>query len=236
MPNILGIIPARGGSKGLKRKNLQLLDSKPLIWYTLNTAKQSQYIDKLVVSTDDDVIADYVKSQGVDVIPRPIHLATDRAVVVDALIYTVDFLASQHNYQADIIVNLNPTSPLRTLKSLDKALHKIINNDYDSVFSARITFDNQNRNYGRWEIIEGAKLKSLYDHFKPKRRQDFYNNYFVTENGAIYALKKEVLFKHKSLIGENPGFIVMSGEESIDIDTETQLAQAEVIYKLMYKE
>ena len=101
MPNILGFIPARGGSKGLKRKNLKLLCNQPLIWYTMTMAKRSKYIDKLVVSTEDPIIAEYVQSQGVDFIPRPPHLATDSALVADAVIQTIDFLEKKVQYKTD---------------------------------------------------------------------------------------------------------------------------------------
>lgn len=231
MPNILGFIPARGGSKGLKRKNLKLLSNQPLIWYTMTMAKRSKYIDKLVVSTEDPIIAEYVQSQGVDFIPRPPHLASDSALVVDAVIQSIDFLEKNCQYKTDIVINLNPTSPLRTVESIDKILQKMVETNCDSAFGANISFANTTLNYGFWEINDDDEMRPLYDYKNPKNRQEFHNNYSIVENGSIYAIRTEALLKNKSLIGDKPSFIIMPAEESVDINDERDFIRAEIIYK-----
>ncbi|MEW5818792.1 MAG: acylneuraminate cytidylyltransferase family protein [Cyanobacteriota bacterium] len=235
MPNIIGIIPARGGSKGLQRKNLQLIDGKPLIWFTLQMAKKSTLLEKIVVSTDDLVIADYVKSQNVEVVSRPQHLATDDSPVSSSVIYTVDFLESHYGYKADIIVVLSPATPLRTFNSIDKAINLILNSEYDSIFSATISFENQSRNYGKWEFNKDGKFECVYDRYSRKRRQDFYNKFYIQENSSIYIIKQDVLKKYQSLIGEAPGFTIMMTEESMIINTEDHLSRAEILYKRIFK-
>lgn len=236
MVNILAIIPARGGSKGLPGKNMLPLSSRPLIWYSIYTAKHSKYISKIVVSSDDKNINSFANENQVDVIPRPAHLATDSSIITDTLLYTVGFLEDNLNYKPDIVVNLNPTSPMRTVKSLDKVLDKLLNSNYDSVFGAILAYSYTTNDYGHWKLNENHQIKPCYDHLNLKRRQDLTPEVMALENGSIYAIKRDSLFKYKTIIGNNPSFVAMSTEESIDINTIHDFKLAELFYNEIFKE
>ena len=116
---IIAIIPARGGSKGLPRKNILPLAGKPLIAWTIEQAKQSRYIDKVVVSTDDNEIAEISKKYGAEVVERPKELAMDESPTIDALLYTINWFENNNEY-FDMIVLLESTSPLRDVEDIDE--------------------------------------------------------------------------------------------------------------------
>ena len=118
---VLAVVPARGGSKGVPRKNIRGLDGEPLIGYTLRTARQVDEIDLLVVSTDDDEIAGIAGGYDVQVVPRPADLASDTASTEQALLFTLDALeANQQIF--DVILALEPTSPFRSTDTIRKAI------------------------------------------------------------------------------------------------------------------
>ena len=121
---ILGIIPARGGSKGLPGKNIVDLAGKPLIWYTIKAAKASKFLDFFIVSTDGKDIEEVSKKYGAMVIKRPKELALDDSPTVDAVYHAMDMLPEKY----DIIVLLEPTSPLRKKDDIDKAIVKLVDN------------------------------------------------------------------------------------------------------------
>lgn len=124
---ILGLIPARGGSKGVPNKNIRMIYGKPLIVWTIERALQSQMIDEVVVSTDSENIAAIAKENGVRVMMRPAELATDTASTQDVMHYTL------RKEPADILVLLQPTSPCRSKGLIDECIHEFIENDYDSL-------------------------------------------------------------------------------------------------------
>ena len=133
---ILGIVPARKGSKGLPGKNIKLLDGKPLIGYTIDAAKASKYINRLVLTTDDDKIALIGREFGIEIpFMRPAELAEDTSRAIDAYLYTLKRLKSESNYEPDMIVILQPTSPLRTTEDIDNSIKIMIEKNADSVIS-----------------------------------------------------------------------------------------------------
>jgi len=124
--NILGIIPARGGSKRLPRKNIKLLCGKPLISYSIEEAKKSKLLDRLFVVTEDEEIYNVAKSHGVELIKEPEHLAGDKVVMEDVLIHTVKTVVEEHKFNPHIIVLLQPTTPYRTAETIDEAIKKLV--------------------------------------------------------------------------------------------------------------
>lgn len=124
---IIGLIPARGGSKGVPNKNIKMICGKPLIVWTIERALQSQMIDKVVVSTDSEVIADIARQSGVEVIMRPEELATDTASTQDVMVHTLKKIP------ADILVLLQPTSPCRSEGLIDECINEFIEHNYDSL-------------------------------------------------------------------------------------------------------
>lgn len=134
--NVLGIIPARGGSKGVPRKNIKLLSGKPLIAYTIETAIKSKYIDKLTVSTDDKEIADISKKYGIEVpFLRPSDLASDTAKAIGVVQHVLLKMEKICKKEFPIIVYLEPPAPLKVTKDIDNAIEMFNNQSPDSVVS-----------------------------------------------------------------------------------------------------
>ena len=131
---ILAIIPARGGSKGIPRKNIKLLAGKPLIAYTIEAALKSKYLDRVIVSTEDREIAETSRHYGAEVIKRPKILAKDKAKTIDVIFHLLNVL-KEKNYIPEIIVLLQPTSPLRIVKDIDKAIELFLKEKCESVVS-----------------------------------------------------------------------------------------------------
>ena len=132
---ILSIIPARGGSKGIRLKNLVRLDGKPLLHYTIMASLESKLVDRTIVSTDNKKIAEQAKKFGAEVITRPKQLATDESLLEPVIQHVLDFLKAKKKYRPDIIVLLQNTSPLRSSEYIDGALSLLIKKKYDSVLS-----------------------------------------------------------------------------------------------------
>jgi len=131
---ILGIIPARGGSKSVPKKNIRLLAGKPLIAYTIETAQKCKMLDRTVISTDDDEIADVAKKYGGDVpFMRPEELALDSSPMVPALQHAVSFIEKNENVRVGMVVLLDPTSPFRRIEDIEECIKKLERENVDSV-------------------------------------------------------------------------------------------------------
>lgn len=225
--NILAIIPARGGSKGVHKKNINLLNGIPLIGYTLQEAKGSKYIDRIVVSTDDKEIAE-ITMQFDGEVPclRPEELATDTSSTVECILHMIYYLKENEQYIPDYICLLQCTSPLRTQEDIDKSIEKLIYSEFDGIISVCEAEVNP-----YWtNVFEKDKLKYLIQEGKNiTRRQDLPKIYRY--NGAIYIIKTDVFLREKALETDNITGYVMSNENSIDIDTITDFMTAEILMK-----
>ena len=133
--NVLGIIPARGGSKGFPKKNVQMLLDRPLIAHTIIAAQRSNLITRLVVSTEDEEIAEISRRYGVEVIPRPIELAADDSPIEEALRHSVTFLREKEGYDPVIVVQMQANVPVRKEGMIDTVIRKLVNSGADSVVS-----------------------------------------------------------------------------------------------------
>jgi len=222
--SILALIPARGGSKRLPRKNIRPLLGKPLIAWTIEQALISKYIDRVIVSTDDKEIAEVSQKYGAEVpFMRPKELATDEAGSVDVILHALKYLEDADNYSPDIVVLLQPTSPLRTTEETDKALELFFTNKYDSLISV---YEAPKHYLWLFESKEDflrpfACLRSKLADNKPHK--------FYVPNGAIYIANSETLKKNKTFYTKKLSYFVMPYERSIDIDTELDLIIAETI-------
>lgn len=223
---ILSIIPARGGSKGIPRKNLKKILDKPLVAYTIEASLKSKYITKTIVSSEDDEILETSKLFGAEIIKRPLDLASDTAKTAPVMLHVLDELAKQ-NYKADYVVLLQPTCPLRDENYIDSAFDyyfEKIHNGYDSCFSA---FD-IGFTHAKWRIRHDDKLESLYDFRIRPRRQETEQHYkMICENGAFYALPWDTLREVKDFIGYNPAAYIT--DRVIDIDTIDDFSRVEEI-------
>ncbi len=209
---ILAIIPARGGSKGIKNKNIIEINGKPLINYTLDTAKASKYIDKIHVSTDAEYIAEVVRDYGIDVpFLRPSELATDKAPTILGLIDSIAKLKSL-GFEFDYLLLLQPTQPYREVAHIDLAIEKIISNNLSDLISVSEVNDHP---ILMRTINENEKLNSLLNINSTVRRQDFSKIYKV--NGSIYINKIEDITENLSL-NDNVNPFIMDSKYDIDID------------------
>ncbi|MET3939655.1 CMP-N,N'-diacetyllegionaminic acid synthase [Paenibacillus sp. PvP094] len=211
---IIAIIPARGGSKGIPNKNIVDVNGNPLIVYTINAAKESQYIDRIYVSTDSTEIADVCRANGVDVDSlRPCYLATDEARTLDTLKYTLNLLQSQNEYY-DYVILLQPTQPLRSHIHIDEAIDLIAIHENASIISVSEVEDHP---LFMRKINEKGKLESLLQTSSTVRRQDLPVYYKV--NGAIYINKVSDIVTQDISLNDNQIPYVMGRQYDLDIDT-----------------
>ena len=220
---IVGIIPARGGSKGIPRKNIKLIAGKPLVAYSIEAAVNSRLIDKVIVSTEDDEIKAISEKFGATVIKRPIELAKDETKTAPVIAQVVEEL-EKTGYVPDIIVLLQPTSPLRNERIIDEALEQLINSDKDSIFAGH----RAGKTMPLWKQNLDGTLTALYDyHLRPRRQESHLMTPMLCENGAFYAVRYDAFQITKDFLGNNVGFYEM--EYQVDIDTVEDFASVEKI-------
>lgn len=222
---ILAIIPARGGSKGVYRKNIRDLNGKPLISYTIEAAKKSKYINRVVVSTDDIEIADISKKYGAEVpCLRPSNLSGDISPTVDCILHMLNYLKETEGYIPTHIMLLQCTSPLRNFTHINEAVEKFIKCNE----SALISVCESEVNPYWTNVFEGDVLKPfIKDGYKIARRQDLPEIYRV--NGAIYLIEAEIFLKEKTFQPSSLTGYIMDSYHSIDIDTELDFKIAEIV-------
>jgi CMP-N-acetylneuraminic acid synthetase len=218
--NIVAIIPARGGSKGILKKNIRLLKGKPLISYVISTAKKVSLINRIIVSTDDVQIQEIAQNYGAEVpFLRPSELARDDTPTAPVIKHAITYLEEKENYLVDIVVLLYPTSPLLSEQRIIEAINLIVEKKYDSVISVV----EDRKHY--W-----IKDKNGYQRFYPKEivnRQ--YQEPLLKENGAIYFCTRDLLLESNLLIGGKIGFVLMDPSESVDLDTESDFIYLELL-------
>ncbi|MET0247497.1 MAG: acylneuraminate cytidylyltransferase [Sphingomonas sp.] len=181
---VLAIIPARGGSKGIPRKNVLPLAGKPLIAHTIAAARSARSVTRVVVSTDDPEIAEVSARYGAEVIWRPAELATDLAKSEDAMLHVIDTLQEREAYAPDVTVLLQCTSPLTSAEDIDGTILKLVQSGADSAFAATIF------HYFLWqEDADGAAVAINHDSSVRLMRQERHPEY--VETGAVYAMRTE---------------------------------------------
>ena len=225
---ILSIIPARGGSKGIKRKNLKPILGKPLVAYTIEASLKSEFITKTIVSSEDDEILEVSKQYGAEVLKRPNELAQDETKTAPVMLNVLEELEKQ-NYIPDYVVLLQPTCPLRDEKYIDNAFEyyfKKQKEGYDSCFSV---FD-IGYTHAKWRMLHDNKMEALYDfRIRPRRQETEQHYQMLCENGAFYALPTNILKETKDFIGYNP--IPFITPRVIDIDTIDDFNKVEELLK-----
>ena len=217
MKKVLCTICMRCGSKGVWGKNLRNLHGKPLMAYTIQQALQSGLFEHVVVSTDSNEIADKAKEYGAEAwFLRPAKLATDKAPKIPAIRQA--FLEAEKHYEQEfeILVDLDATSPLRSVDDIISAYEQLIAEDADIVITANPC--RKNPYFNMVEILDGRirKVKELKT--PPARRQDAPAVYDM--NASIYIFKREALFRYDTLFTDKTSLYIMPEERSVDIDTE----------------
>lgn len=224
--SILAVIPARGGSKALPRKNVAPFCGKPLIAWTIRAAQESSGVSRIVVTTDDREIADVAARHGADVpFMRPAELASDTAPGNAAVFHTLQWLEEHEHYRPGVVVLLQPTSPLRTGVDIDAALHLLEERAADSVVSVAAV-----DHHPQWmkTIDAGGWLRNFLDQ-SPSAvvRQQLSPVYRL--NGAIYAARVDSLRTAGDWYTPRTAAYVMPAERSVDIDSPWDFKLAEMI-------
>ncbi len=222
MSEILAIIPARGGSKGIPRKNLQLLAGKPLLVHTLEQACAARQVNRVVVSTDDPEIAALARGHGAQVIARPEALSGDTATSESALRHALDQLETSEGYAPELVVFLQCTAPLRRPHDIDAAIDHLRAAGADSLLSV-VPFHGF-----LWGLTEGRPVALNYDFRHRPRRQDRPPEF--RENGSIYVFRPWVLHQLDCRLGGQIALFPMDAWSGVDIDAPEDLLLCEWLW------
>ncbi len=220
---ILTVIPARGGSKGIPRKNVKDLCGKPLIAWTIEAARQSRLITRTIVSTDHPEIAEVARHYGAEVpFLRPAEISHDLSTDVEFLLHALDFLKEKENYEPDIVLRLPPTSPLRDVEHINEGIKTLIENpDADAV---RPICEAPKHPYKMWKIAEDGVF---LEPFLPKSYTGFDEPYNLPRQlfphafihtGAMDIMRLATIRDQKSTSGRKLAHFFMSPEDSVNID------------------
>lgn len=221
---LLGIIPARGGSKGIQYKNMQLLKGKPLVLHAVDTAIASNIFDRIIVSSDNDAILNCVRTREQIDIPykRPAHLANDTSLISDVILHLLHYLKQTENYIPDAFMLLEPTCPLRTVTDVNKAFFAFQQENKPCLISvskpeqhpSNMIYQSQNT----WRYCLARQENS-------RGRQDFQPVWFI--NGAVYLTRTEFFLKTKLIYDlKSCAIFEIPHERAIDINTPLDLAFA----------
>jgi CMP-N,N'-diacetyllegionaminic acid synthase len=231
MKQVLAIILARGGSKRIPRKNLEKIDEIPLVGHAINHAKKSKYINKIIVSTDDEQIRQTSLDYGAQIIDRPEEYRNDNTVMEadNILCQVVNDLESQGD-TIDIVVLLYPTAPLRPVKKVDEAIELVLNQGYDSSLSLI-------PDQGYYWTIEKGENELKPANYSPSFRVPsvMHKHIQFKENKAIYVCTRDLLIDTKCRLGGKIGYVTMTAMESIDVDEPVDLELSKVIYNFLKK-
>jgi len=221
--NVLGLVPARGGSKGIAHKNIAPCGGRPLLGWTAEAARGSKLLGRTILSSDDPTIIDVAREWLIEVpFTRPKELSGDETPALPVIMHAVEWMEQEENFRADVIVLLQPTSPLRLARHIDEAIQMLLDDpEADSVVSVTevphqyapgsVMVFEEGRVFPWMPQDEMLNLRQL----KPK---------FMARNGAaIYAFRRECLLQKKSIFGDRILAYQMSPEESIDVDSPLEL-------------
>lgn len=222
--SVLAVIPARGGSKGVPRKNIREVAGKPLIAWTIEEAQKSKYIDRLILSSDDAEIIEVARAWGCEApFVRPAELARDETPGIDPVLHALTLLPGY-----EIVVLLQTTSPLRSVADIDGCIEQCIAGNANACVTVTPV---EQSPYWMYTLGNGGAMQPLIRTDKSfARRQDLPNAYIL--NGAVYAAKSEWLRQRKTFVSDETLAFVMPQERSLDIDTELDLQ----IMNLRYQE
>lgn len=233
-PYILGMINARGGSKGVPRKNIKLLGGKPLIGWSIDVARQVPELSRIIVSTEDEEIAQIAREYGADIpFMRPAELASDTAVQLDTIIYNVERLEREEGQRIDAVALLQPTQPFRLPEDVSGCIRTLLETGAESAITIA---PNKHHPLGIWtKNADGQGLKQFLKNADAQagfNRQQMEALYFRT--GAVYVISRKALVEKKSLYGDHvEGHIVDDIRSWINIDDmqDWEMAEAWLAYR-----
>ncbi len=219
---VLALIPARGGSKGLPRKNVLEVGGKPLIAWTIAEAKKSKYVDRLILSSDDQEIIGIAKQWGCEVpFVRPTELARDDTPGIEPVLHGIEALPEKY----DLVVLLQPTSPLRSVQDIDGCIERCLEEKAKACVSVAVP---EKSPYWMYSVNDHHRMSPILKlEGTTERRQDLPKVYAL--NGAVYVADCEWLMEKKTFVAEETVAYEMPKERSIDIDTELDLTLFKVL-------
>lgn len=225
---ILAMIPARGGSKGIKLKNLKELSGKSLVQHTFEIAAQVKGLDRIILSTDDERIATHAQSLGIDVpFMRPAEFAQDSSPMIDVILHALDRLKAEEGYVPDALMLLQPTSPLRKVAHLERAIELLETQHAESVCSVIPLPLDICPHYVMKLSPEGYLDYFLPEGRKIKRRQDVVPAY--KREGSVYLTRVEALYQYRNVYGTRCVPMIIDPNESVNIDTMEDWRKAEAL-------
>jgi N-acylneuraminate cytidylyltransferase/CMP-N,N'-diacetyllegionaminic acid synthase len=233
---VLVVIPARGGSVRVPKKNIKILHGKPLIAYAIEAAKNAKTVDRIIVSTDADDIKDVAIKFGAEVpFRRPAPLAED-VPTEDVIIHAVEWLNENEQYFPDIVVCLEPPAPFRKAEHIDKCVLSIL---ADETVDSAVTVNNVRGNRPEWMVYvdEDNLIKPYTDYFTKQGEallrfpasQEFEKLYQL--NGVVFACRVETLQKYKSLVGKKCAAVEIDYSETFDLDYPEDFEMCEILMK-----
>jgi CMP-N-acetylneuraminic acid synthetase len=218
------VVPARGGSKGVPRKNVAIVAGRPLIEWTIMAARQATCIDQLIVSTDDEEIAAVARAAGADVpFRRPADLSHDDAAGADVVLHALQWIVRHRGYTPEYVVTLQPTSPLRTAGDIDAAIALARVRGAHSVVSVSPAVQSP---YWMVRVDEDLEVREFLPG-DPPTRQQLPALYAI--NGAVYVTSPRLLFDMHALYGPGTLAYVMPEERSLDVDTRWEMHVADLV-------
>ncbi len=222
---VLGLIPARGGSKGVPRKNIRLLGGRPLIHYTIDAAKAASRIDRVVVTTEDAEIAELSAQAGAELpFLRPSHLAGDATAMLPVVVHAIESLA-QEGWMADAVCLLQPTFPLRSSSEIDACIETFESKDADCVFSVHRVPAHYNPHWVYFSGDDGALRLSTGEAAPIARRQELPAAFH--RSGSVYVTRTRVITEEGSLYGRRVFGYETPAETACNIDTEEDWERAQ---------
>ncbi|MCK4781628.1 acylneuraminate cytidylyltransferase family protein [Candidatus Parcubacteria bacterium] len=226
---IIAIIPARGGSKGLSRKNIRIIAEKPLIAWTIESAKKSKYLDRIVVSTEDKEIAEVSEKYGVEVIKRPAELARDNSPTFDAVMHVIDYFQSKGEV-FDIVVILEATSPLRDSEDIDKCIEILYSNEKAR---AIVSIAKLESSHPEFNVVLNKErfIKKINgtSNFRTLRRQELQDIFFF--DGTIYISYIDTYKQKRTIYHELTLGYIVPKYKSLEVDDIYDFISIEALIK-----
>jgi CMP-N,N'-diacetyllegionaminic acid synthase len=220
------VIPARGNSKGIKKKNLINFCGKPLLYWTIIQAKKSKFKKNIYVSSENEKILKFSKKLGVNTIKRPLNLSKDDSSSESAIKNVLENL----NFKVDNIIFLQATSPLRKPGDINKAYDKLISSKSDSIFSCHKAEDY----FDIWSKKKSKYIPLTID-FKSRKPRQLFKETHVCQNGSMYLFKRKILNKYNNRLGGKINVYEMDEWQSLQLDDIKQMNTMELLFKKKLK-
>lgn len=229
--NVLGLVPARGGSKGIPHKNIAACGGRPLLGWTAEAAQRSKMLDRTILSSDDPVIMDVARDWLIEVpFTRPADLARDDTPALPVITHAVEWMEREEGFRADVIVLLQPTSPLRLARHIDEAVKMLLD---DPKADSVVSVTEVPHQYAPTSIMvaEGSCLIPWISQNEIKNLRQLKPKFLARNGAAVYAFRRECLLQKESMFGTRILGYCMSPEESIDVDSPLELKICDMLLR-----